>query len=397
MPARQVCQNFFRDALAPLHKYRQNALLDATIALINGASLTLTSIGRYLPGTAQVKNKIKRVDRLRGNESLHRNIPLIFRNIIAMLTSQLSLCVIAVDWSGYPSQEHHVLRASLICDGRSIPLLRWIVPSEKQQNAKVQQAFLNTLAEAVNPEARVIIVTDAGFQNAWFRHIESLGWDFIGRIRGNIQMRLEAKGEYWFRRQELQASSKPEYLGPGTLARSEYARCDGHFYLHKKEPKGRKNKCSRCGIARPSQLKDASPAAKEPWLIFSSTDDFKPRVIMKLYSRRMQIEQHFRDEKSERFGFGLRASYSRSAGRVLALRLLATLSTIVLWLVGYHAENKGLHLRYQANSVRIWRVITYLTLAENVLRQSPLILKRTVLRTVLNHLARTYQNMVLVY
>ncbi|EDQ0643750.1 hypothetical protein CSP17_004369, partial [Salmonella enterica subsp. arizonae] len=27
----------------------------------------------------------------------------------------------------------------------------------------------------------------------------------------------------------------------------------------------------------------------------------------------------------------------------------------------------------------------------------PLILKRTVLRTVLNHLARTYQNMVLVY
>ncbi|EBR3159454.1 IS4 family transposase [Salmonella enterica] len=397
MPARQVCQNFFRDALAPLHKYRQNALLDATIALINGASLTLTSIGRYLPGTAQVKNKIKRVDRLRGNESLHRNIPLIFRNIIAMLTSQLSLCVIAVDWSGYPSQEHHVLRASLICDGCSIPLLRWIVPSEKQQNAKVQQAFLNTLAEAVNPEARVIIVTDAGFQNAWFRHIESLGLDFIGRIRGNIQMRLEAKGEYWFRRQELQASSKPEYLGPGMLARSEYARCDGHFYLHKKEPKGRKNKRSRCGIARPSQLKDASPAAKEPWLIFNSTDDFKPRVIMKLYSRRMQIEQNFRDEKSERFGFGLRASYSRSAGRVLALSLLASLSTIVLWLVGYHAENKGLHLRYQANSVRIWRVITYLTLAENVLRQSPLILKRTVLRTVLNHLARTYQNMVLVY
>ncbi|EAA7633256.1 IS4 family transposase [Salmonella enterica] len=397
MPARQVCQNFFRDALAPLHKYRQNALLDATIVLINGASLTLTSIGRYLPGTAQVKNKIKRVDRLRGNESLHRNIPLIFRNIIAMLTSQLSLCVIAVDWSGYPSQEHHVLRASLICNGRSIPLLRWIVPSEKQQNAKVQQAFLNTLAEAVNPEARVIIVTDAGFQNAWFRHIESLGWDFIGRIRGNIQMRLEAKGEYWFRRQELQASSKPEYLGPGTLARSEYARCDGHFYLHKKEPKGRKNKRSRCGIARPSQLKDASPAAKEPWLIFSSTDDFKPRVIMKLYSRRMQIEQNFRDEKSERFGFGLRASYSRSAGRVLALSLLTTLSTIVLWLVGYHAENKGLHLRYQANSVRTRRVITYLTLAENVLRQSPLILKRTVLRTVLNHLARTYQNMVLVY
>ncbi|MCW9502324.1 IS4 family transposase, partial [Klebsiella oxytoca] len=257
--------------------------------------------------------------------------------------------------------------------------------------------FLDALAGAVNPTARVIIVTDAGFQNAWFRHIRSLGWDFIGRVRGNIQMRLNSKGESWFRRQELQASSKPEYPGPGTLARAEYARCEGHFYLHRKEPKGRKHRHSRCRIKRKSQVRDGRSSAKEPWLIFSSTDDFKPREIMKLYSRRMQIEQNFRDEKSERFGFGLRASYSRSAGRMLVLSLLATLSTIVLWLIGYHAESKGLHVRYQANSVKSRRVISYLTLAENVLRHSPLILRRTVLSTVLNHLARAYRSMVLVY
>ncbi|HDM8330303.1 TPA: IS4/IS5 family transposase, partial [Yersinia enterocolitica] len=91
MLVRKVCQNFFQNALAPFHKYRQSALMDATVALINGASLTLTSIGRFLPGQAQVKNKIKRVDRLLGNESLHRDIPLIFNNIIAMLTRKLSL------------------------------------------------------------------------------------------------------------------------------------------------------------------------------------------------------------------------------------------------------------------------------------------------------------------
>ncbi|HFI1951535.1 TPA: IS4/IS5 family transposase, partial [Yersinia enterocolitica] len=83
MLVRKVCQNFFQNALAPFHKYRQSTLMDATVALINGASLTLTSIGRFLPGQAQVKNKIKRVDRLLGNESLHRDIPLIFNNIIA--------------------------------------------------------------------------------------------------------------------------------------------------------------------------------------------------------------------------------------------------------------------------------------------------------------------------
>lgn len=78
---------------------------------------------------------------------------------------------------------------------------------------------------------------------------------------------------------------------------------------------------------------------------------------MKLYSRRMQIEQNFRDEKSERFGFSLLDSYSRTEGRILVLSLLATLSTIVSWLLGYYAESKGLHLRDHANSVKSRRVI----------------------------------------
>ncbi|MEE4407463.1 MULTISPECIES: IS4 family transposase [unclassified Serratia (in: enterobacteria)] len=397
MPARKVCQNFFHDALAPFHQYRQNALLDATVALTRGASLTLTSIGRHLSGPAQVKNKIKRVDRLLGNTALQKDIPLIFNNIISLLTQRLSWCVIAVDWSGYPSQEYHVLRTSLICDGRSIPLLSQIVPSKKQQNAEIQKAFLNSLARAITPKTRVIIITDAGFQNACFRHIQSLGWDFIGRVRGNIQLRLNTNGECWVRRQELYASSESEYLGPGTLARTEYAQCNGHFYLHKKASKGRKSKRGRCRISRHSQERDGRAAANEPWLIFSSSDEFKPREIMKLYSRRMQIEQNFRDEKSERFGFGLGASHSGSEGRMQVLSLLATLATVVLWLIGYHAESKGLHLRYQASSIKSRRVISFLTLAENILRHSPLILTRTVLDIVLNHLARAYRSMVLVY
>ncbi|MBG6243505.1 MAG: hypothetical protein EKE20_17680, partial [Candidatus Symbiopectobacterium sp. Dall1.0] len=53
MHAHQVCQNFFRDALAPFHKYRQNALLDAIVALVNGASLTLTNIGGFVALTTK--------------------------------------------------------------------------------------------------------------------------------------------------------------------------------------------------------------------------------------------------------------------------------------------------------------------------------------------------------
>jgi hypothetical protein len=290
-----------------------------------------------------------------------------------------------------------VLRASLICDGRSIPLLSHIAPSCKQNNSSIQQTFLDALARAINPGTKVVIITDAGFKNAWFRHIKSLGWDFVGRIRGNTHLRLESEGWAWLRPADIIAGNSPEHLGSGTLSQAAYAQCDGHFYIQKTKPKGRKHKRARCRIRRGKQVRCGRSAAKEPWLLFSSTTEFKPREIMKLYSRRMQIEQNFRDEKSERFGFGLRACYSRTEGRILVLSLLATLSTIVLWLLGYYAESKGLHLRYQANSVKSRRVISFLTLAENVLRHSPLVLRRISLSDVLIDLTKVYRNMVLIY
>ncbi|GBO50462.1 hypothetical protein MFFDBJGM_03491 [Pectobacterium versatile] len=45
MPASQVCHKFFSQSLNSLHQYRKNALLDMTVALTRGASLSLTSIG----------------------------------------------------------------------------------------------------------------------------------------------------------------------------------------------------------------------------------------------------------------------------------------------------------------------------------------------------------------
>ncbi|EEW2531085.1 TPA: IS4 family transposase, partial [Escherichia coli] len=40
-----------------------------------------------------------------------------------------------------------------------------------------------------------------------------------------------------------------------------------------------------------------------------------------------------------------------------------------------HSENKGFHLKYQANSLKTRRVLSFLTLAENILRFNPLIRK----------------------
>ncbi|MCA6938618.1 IS4 family transposase, partial [Pectobacterium versatile] len=105
MPASQVCHKFFSQPLNSLHQYRKNALLDMTVALTRGASLSLTSIGRYLPGSARVKHKIKRVDRHLNSDLMFSDIPAVYQQLVSRLTRDLSLCVIDVDWSGYPSSE----------------------------------------------------------------------------------------------------------------------------------------------------------------------------------------------------------------------------------------------------------------------------------------------------
>jgi len=396
MPACQLCQKFFRNALASVHCYRRNALLDAAAALSGDAPLTLTGIGRSLPGRARVKAKIKRVDRLLGNERLHRELPLIAKNIAAMLTEHLSWCVIAVDWSGYAWSAFHVLRASLVFDGRAIPLMSRVVPEEQLNSLQVQADFLDALHAAIGPGRRVVVLTDAGFKSAWFRHVSALGWDFIGRVRGNNRFRLDGDGQAW---QEAGScagvTGKPAGLGSGELFRTRTARCAGYFYGYKKPSARRKARRARGRPHYAAANREHSASAKEPWVLFCSTDRYSAKTVIRLYSRRMQIEQNFRDEKSERYGFGLRASQSRSAARMAVPGLIAQLAGIMLWFAGYDFESRGLHRDYQANSVRHCRVLSFLTLAKNVLRNAPPAFTRVRPAEVLRRFASTYRETVL--
>lgn len=396
MPARTLCHKFFKDILAPLHFYRQKTLIDATSAVINGASLTLTSIGRHLPGNASVKHKIKRVDRLLGNRHLHREISTIFQRVTQHITRNMSRVVILIDWSGYHAAGFQLLRASLACDGRSLPLMSCVVPSTLTGKAEIHDHFLGTLAECFSPETEVIIISDAGFQGRWFRQISSRGWIYICRVLGNHYYQVNGKWEK-VSETSAKASSTPVFLGGGLLGQDKRAQHEGNFYLYKNKPKGRKYKRSKDKPVRATVTGKAKVAGKSPWLIFTNATQFTPKQIMKLYSRRMQIEQNFRDEKNTRWGFGLRHAMSHSPERLEVLSLIATLVSITLWLSGYSFENKQMHLNYQANTIKHRRVISLLTLAENVFRHSPQILKSVSLDKALQKLQQIYSDMVLIY
>ena len=69
---------------------------------------------------------------------------------------------------------------------------------------------------------------------------------------------------------------------------------------------------------------------KEPWLL--ATDlAWRTKRIVAAYSRRMMIEELFRDEKNIRYGWGLRQSRVSSSDRLN--RLLLVLAFAYLWLL----------------------------------------------------------------
>lgn len=396
MPVRSLCQKFFNEILSPLHFYRRRALIDATSAVIGGASLSLTSIGRHLPGFACVKHKIKRVDRLLGNSRLHGECPVIFQRITRRLTQHMPQVFILIDWSGYHSAAFQLLRASLVCDGRSLPLMSRVVPVSRLSSTEVHDQFLSALAGCFAADTRVTLITDAGFRGQWYRQVSERGWTCICRVMGRQYYRT---GDDWEKVSDVvdKASSTPVYLGEGLLGRDKKAQHEGHFYLYKGRMKGRKSVHPKARARRANLERKARAGGRFPWLIFTNTADLTPQQVMKLYSRRMQIEQNFRDEKSGRFGFGLREGRNYSAGRVEVLALIATLVSVVMWLSGYSLENRGIHMKYQANTIKHRRVISLLTLAENVLRHSPWIFAMTSLERSLDTLRRRYSDMVMVY
>ncbi|RAP72195.1 putative transposase of Tn10 [Candidatus Erwinia dacicola] len=94
-----------------------------------------------------------------------------------------------------------------------------VVLFEKQNNPLIQNNFLDSFAQSLPPDARVIIVKNAGFQNAWFHHITSLGWDFIGRIRNNVHFCLDKTREIGLKVSDCLECKTPEYMGQGKLVK----------------------------------------------------------------------------------------------------------------------------------------------------------------------------------
>jgi hypothetical protein len=352
--------------LSCVHRRRLETLFAATAACVTGPRLTLTDIGRRFATKANLRHSIKRADRLLGNTKLQGEVRTFYAALCRVMLARVVEPLILIDWSDLKAdQSVHLLQASLAVGGRSLTLYEEVHPQKRLNNRGVQISFLRTLATLLPTSVKPIIIADSGFKVPFYREVERLGWSWVGRVRGRDFLRPK---HHWLSCKTLfkRATQTPTSLGIGEWVRSNPL--PAVMVLVRLPPQGRHGNNTFGKRARSKKSQQSARAAKEPWLLVASPKlaELPAKRLVKLYRQRMQIEESFRDMKSQHFGEGLECSRSSGVGRYTVLVLIGSLAAFLLWLLGTAAEQAGLHHQlYPSNRKR--RIYSKLFLARLLL------------------------------
>jgi Transposase DDE domain len=342
------------------HKARVLAVAAAVLAVLYSRRLSAAWMGRFFPGKS-AKHAIKRFDRLIGNMLLAAELPQFYRAICDAFAKRSRL-ILLVDWT-HLYGPFHALAVSMVVRGRSVILLGEVHHERNLGNPKVQSAFLRQLHALLPHDARPVVVSDAGFHGDFFRTVSSLGWDFVGRIRGTAQLRCDGK-----------LRTKAELYALATRCARDFPL--SALYAHNSFP------CRLVLARRPHTKRRSKPttnkeliqyrkSARDPWLLATSLSPecHSAESVIDTYGTRMQIEESFRDAKSGRFGLGLGQTRARTRERHGVQLLLAALALAAALLLGLDAEERKLHLQLQANSIKTRRVLSLVRLGLEIVRR----------------------------
>jgi hypothetical protein len=329
-----------------------------------GKKLWLTALGRSLPTPARRKHAIKAVDRLLGNRHLHRERFSIAAALAAMVIRRRTRPILLVD----TVEVRHKLvaiTAALAYGGRSLPLWSTRVLHYKPKSRDIRR-FLDELVRVLPQGCTPVLITDAGFETPWLREVERHGWDYVARLRGQVQVFF--KGE-WIGLKRLRSFAKyrPRNLGILRLVRS--APQDRRVVMSKLPVSRHRQVATRRGPARGTNYRVYRQNAHEPLVLTTSLGSNASQVVA-LYQLRMQIEQSFRDLKNHRWGWSLRHCRTRTRRRLELLFLIAAIAILVQQLAGAAAEQRGFHRHHQANTIRRYRVLSHFVLGGLVLNHA---------------------------
>lgn len=390
MHAQRIIQEFLKQECPAIHAKRS-----ACLALVTGAALRdglgLLRLSRNIDRPASLRNRIKQCDRLLSNRHLEEERPAIYRALAARLLQGQRGVAIIVDWSDLlPDISQHVLRASVVVEGRSVTIYEEIHPTKSYNVAAIHRQFMIALRGILPAQCHPIIITDAGFRSTWFKMLDELGFAWIGRVRNRDTMRLPGQDQ-WLGCPAIYrtATTRARSLGTVELVRTNPILC--RMVLVRKARKGRQNRTAFGKKKQSAHSKKQARTQREPWLLAVSLRlaHLGASEIVEWYARRMQIEQTFRDLKNRQWGMGLSDSQTRKPRRIAALLLIAALLAYALWLIGMVALEHGYSIQY-GGKTKAAKTVSILTLARHWLNEH----RRPLYKSQIDHALNSLRKMI---
>lgn len=362
-----ILKQCLREVFSRMHSATVQVLLKAVDAFGAGSWLTMTELARHWPGAERVSAPLKAVDRLLSSKQVARYRAMLYGGLTRWLIRQ-GRPLIVVDWSDLKADARfRLLRAGLAVEGRTVTLYEEVHPRARSGKTKVETAFLRNVACLLPADCCPIVITDAGFRTPWFRAVQRLGWDYVGRVRGMVKVQsLDPHScAIWTMCSDLHRLAPREGARElGMYRLSQQTQLESRLIVHKAPRKGRHAKTLAGRVRRDHLSRKAARSAREPWLLATSLSrqEATMRRVVNIYARRMGIEESFRDLKSGDLGAGFEHSRTHKGKRLAHLLMVFALAQLTAWLLGWCEEERGQGGRLEARNTTerkhhsLWRL-----------------------------------------
>jgi hypothetical protein len=317
---------FLKALLSPFHHKQQKtlSLIIAAIAVTGQARsfAIATTLSRWLK--TRLDSAVNRFYRLLRNPRI--DYVIFLEKWIGMLVRGPERhLVISIDWTEW----HHGLRmlsAAVVVGKRAIPLFVQAFDKVVRRGSQNQRenTFVRVLADCLKrAEVTATLLCDRGFRRVqWIKLLQQLELGFVVRLMADVHVQV---------RPDLRLPLKDILLTQGEVLdlglvqlRSDGActvRVIGYWAI----------------------------GAHEPWWI--ATHFRGPaKMALRLYDRRMTVEEQFRDTKGRRFGVKLFWTQFRDPEALARFSMLLAVALLIWMIAGIAAAKKNPSLRLRCRT-----------------------------------------------
>ena len=229
--------------------------------------------------------------------------------------------LVSIDWTEW----HHELRmlsSAVVVGKRAVPLFVQVTKKLvrlRSQNS-YENAFLRVLADLLKrAEVRATILCDRGFRRvSWIELLQRLALGFVVRLKDDVSVTYRGKMTTLAQLGATLPRGKVVDLGIVPLRSDAAIQVRVVFYWAKK--------------------------AQAPWWVATS-ETGRPSRAIRLYDRRMTVEEQFRDTKGKRFGVKLHWTQFRDPEALARFTMLLAVALLIWILAGTSAANRDKSLR----------------------------------------------------